>query len=427
MLTKDSRPDLQGLSRKPSDLKLHNQHLVVSLLKKGCPLSASELAAQSSLSKTTVSKILAKLCHQNIVSSAGKGDSTSEGGKKPELFILNPKLAVTIVLSLFRRSVLRCAIIDFGGEILYQKDVAITPEEGYPNLRDQAISCILDAIAVCETTQEHVCGIVISYTGIANAATGEILYPIQTFQSQYYPLRQDLMSQIPLDVPVFLDNACNYSGYAELLFDDNAAFDELCIMSFGEIVSGCILQLRNGIPRRRGIAGEFGHYILDPSSEDRCYCGCRGCLDTLLSITSVLNHGRQMSSRFPFSQTARRLEQGLVDIDELTAAANNNDFFAQEVLLRSIRYLALLIQNCCSLTTVSKVIIQGFYARTGTYFRQRLQEELEKSNHLHIHGDIVLEFSRYSEVSSDNDEYACIRGAGFFMSNLYLERLLSEL
>ena len=427
LFSKDSRPDLQCLSGKPSDLKLHNQQLVVSLLSHGHPLSASELASQSSLSKTTISKILTELCRLSIVCSAGKGDSTSEGGKKPELFALNSALAATIVLSLFRRDTLRCAIVDLGGNILYQKDHLLEDPQSYEVLRREMLACISQAREAAASFAGQLCGIVISYAGIANAETGDILYPIQSFQSQYYPLREDLRRQVSAGIPVYVDNSCNYSGYAELLFDDNLDYEDITVMSFGDIVSCCILQQRNGYPRRRGIAGEFGHYILDPSAKDRCYCGCRGCLDALLSKGAVLNFGRQLCLHFPFSKVARQMEQGSIDVEEIIAAANDGDPFSQQILLRSVQYLALLIRNCCSLATVSKVIIQGFYARAGTHFRTCLLEELKKTNQLNIHGDVVVEFSRYSEQGTEYDEYACIRGASYFMSDIYLDHLLSSL
>ena len=74
----------KNLSGKPVNIKQHNQKLVISLLEKKEILSAGELTSLTGLSKTTVSKILAELCKQGIVCSAGKGESTAEGGKKPE-------------------------------------------------------------------------------------------------------------------------------------------------------------------------------------------------------------------------------------------------------------------------------------------------------------------------------------------------------
>ena len=113
--------DPKNLSGKPVDIKQHNQRLVISLLERKKILSAGELSSLTALSKTTISKILAELCKQDIVCSAGKGESTTEGGKKPELFRINAELAATVVLSMYRKNVLDCAVIDLGREILYRE------------------------------------------------------------------------------------------------------------------------------------------------------------------------------------------------------------------------------------------------------------------------------------------------------------------
>ena len=134
VIFQENLTDSKNLSGKPVDIKLHNQRLVISLLERKKILSAGELSSLTALSKTTVSKILAELCKQDIVCSAGKGESTTEGGKKPELFRINAGLAATVVLSMHRKNVLDCAVIDLGREILYREKYTLTDGLTYPAL-----------------------------------------------------------------------------------------------------------------------------------------------------------------------------------------------------------------------------------------------------------------------------------------------------
>ena len=78
-----------GKSRKPKNIKFHNQRLVLSLMRQNAVISASEIAQRINLSITTVVKILAVLQENGLIKSMGKGSSTDEGGKKPELFAIN--------------------------------------------------------------------------------------------------------------------------------------------------------------------------------------------------------------------------------------------------------------------------------------------------------------------------------------------------
>ena len=86
-----------------------------------------------------------------------------------------------------------------------------------------------------------------------------------------------------------------------------------------------------------------------------------------------------------------------------------------------IEYLAIMIRSISCLNDVSKVIIQGMYARAGDDFLEMIRKELRKYNQLVLHGDLTVEFSQYSVKGEEDDDYACICGAGYAVSNLYLD------
>lgn len=86
--------------RKPRNIKAHNLRYVLSLLREHGNYTVSEISRESNLSVTTVIKIIDKLKQSGIVVSLGKGISTREGGKKPEVFAFNKqyKYAITIYM-----------------------------------------------------------------------------------------------------------------------------------------------------------------------------------------------------------------------------------------------------------------------------------------------------------------------------------------
>ena len=86
--------------RKPRNIKAHNLRYVLSLLREHGNYTVSEISRESNLRVTTVIKIIDKLKQSGIVVSLGKGISTREGGKKPEVFAFNKqyKYAITIYM-----------------------------------------------------------------------------------------------------------------------------------------------------------------------------------------------------------------------------------------------------------------------------------------------------------------------------------------
>ena len=64
---------------------------------------------------------------------------------------------------------------------------------------------------------------------------------------------------------------------------------------------------------RQGIAGEWGHNILDPQGPD-CYCGLKGCVETFLAGPHVERYYADLAGRdLPLADIVSRHEQGSDD------------------------------------------------------------------------------------------------------------------
>jgi len=417
----ESSADQKNLSGKPADIKQHNQRLVISLLEREKILSAGELSSFTALSKTTISKILTELCKQNIVCSAGKGESTIEGGKKPELFRINAGLASTVVLSMYKKNVLDCAVVDLGHEILYREKYSLEEGIKFSQLVEK-MHLALSEVQNCGVLDGMlICGIVVAYNGIVNCERGEILFPSQSAHALFYPVRDSLKGVFSQDVPIYINNACHYAGYAELLFENNDNVEKLAIISCGESVSACLLTNQQMLSGCSGMVGEFGHLIVNPNANTRCYCGCRGCIESLVSERAIVLSARAMSYSFPFSSVAKKAQNQDLSVGTLLQAAFGGDVFSQEVFAPVIEYLAILIHSISCLNDVSKVIIQGMYARAGEEFLNMIRNELKKYDQLVSHDNLTVEFSQYSIKGEEDDEYSCICGAGYLVSNKFLD------
>ena len=76
-------------SRKPKNIKYHNQRLILALLRSREVMTAGELAEQAHLSVPTITKILAELQARRLVKSMGKGEF--HGGGRQEARAVCPE------------------------------------------------------------------------------------------------------------------------------------------------------------------------------------------------------------------------------------------------------------------------------------------------------------------------------------------------
>lgn len=73
----------------PADLKYSNRIQVIETFLSGGVYSANDISASIGLSRQTVMKSIQFFLRSGLLVSAGKGDSTNLGGKRPELFTLS--------------------------------------------------------------------------------------------------------------------------------------------------------------------------------------------------------------------------------------------------------------------------------------------------------------------------------------------------
>ena len=75
--------------RKRKAVKQINRKVILNILRNSGEISIAELSKKVDLSKTTLMKIMNYYIGKGLVAVTGKGKSTEEGGKKPNIFKFN--------------------------------------------------------------------------------------------------------------------------------------------------------------------------------------------------------------------------------------------------------------------------------------------------------------------------------------------------
>jgi len=131
-----------------------------------------------------------------------------------------------------------------------------------------------------------------------------------------YPLRERLQARFAARVVV--DNDANAQAFAEYKFGLGRGCDPFLFLTVStQIGAGIVLggQIFRG---RTGTAGEFGHTILDPDSDQVCPCGNRGCLIALASgvaIPSPFRRQLNAGAASPLAQREPALAEAIADGD----------------------------------------------------------------------------------------------------------------
>jgi fructokinase len=148
--------------------------------------------------------------------------------------------------------------------------------EGYEAILD-AIVGLVRALASGVPHQDPTIGIGIP--GTISTTHGRVKNA-NTIELIGRPLKADLETRIGR--PVFVENDANCFALAEALH--GAGRDGRCVFGviLGTGVGGGIILDGRIWPGTQGIAGEWGHTLLDPAGPS-CYCGRSGCVEVFLS------------------------------------------------------------------------------------------------------------------------------------------------
>lgn len=163
--------------------------------------------------------------------------------------------------------------------------------ERVPTHRDRGYRAIVDAVA---TLVGRVCassGLALAETPVGMGMPGGVrrdglVKNSNTVCLNGMPFCADV--ERAMGRPVVFENDANCFALAETRFGAARRFADGVVFGviMGSGVGGGVCIGGRIWRGSHGIAGEWGHHVIDPSG-DPCYCGARGCLETFASGVAV--------------------------------------------------------------------------------------------------------------------------------------------
>ena len=260
----------------PSDGRARNLSLVRQTLHSSGAMSRADLSRALSLTRVTVSDLVADLMERGHVVELGQSEK-GRPGKPATLVDLNRRGLQIIGMDLAENGLLRAAVLDLDGNIVDRLERTIGPETG-----DAVVSQVLrlasDAVELATAT---LLGIGVGTPGIVNP--DGVVVEASNLGWKNVRLR-DLLQQ-HTGLPVLVSNDADAAVHAEYTFGDGS--DDMILVKIGRGVgSGLIVGGRRVRGAHSG-AGEIGHVTVGTDGGAMCNCGKTGCLETWMSVPNL--------------------------------------------------------------------------------------------------------------------------------------------
>ncbi|MBE5799330.1 MAG: ROK family protein [Clostridiales bacterium] len=375
----------RGQVAMPGDAKARNRQIMLRVIRSGKVLTAAEIHKMTGISRQTVMRFLQHYCQRGVIASVGFGESTSAGGKKPELFQFCDARKILCV-NLWPKAI-TLAMSDLVGEVYAVKEYAHQLSGDLDRELEDVRALAQQYLTGQGVELSALYGLVLTVPGTVDYDTRTLRYNSQSpAWGADVDMEQKLREHFGAHLTYYIDNAGKAAGRALLLEHPEYAAHRLLTMFTTWGVSACLIEKGHVLNGRDSLIGEIGHMIISDADEVVCGCGKRGCLESMVSLGRVR---RMLESLGEDSGTANGMT--LRRLFERSAAGEAR---CQQVSAYLAHCFAVALQNLSLSYNQEMVVFQGDFAWADQHFDECLKEELSQFRYYPRDGLFRIDYDR---------------------------------
>jgi len=349
----------------------------------------AELAEELDLSIPTTTKLISELIKDGFVKDFGKQET--DGGRRPNLYGLNPDSGYFVGVDVKRFSI-NIALINFKGEVIKYKDRISYKLGNTPESLNSLCEIISNFIIEISGVSDKILCVGVNMSGRVNPISG---YSYSYFYFEEKPLNELIESKIK--VRCFIDNDSRAMAYGEYMCGVAKNEKNMIFVNIGWGIGVGIIIDGKVYYGKSGFSGEFGH-INAFDNEIICHCGKKGCLETEASGWAIC---RTMLERVKKGSTT--ILQGKIESDEpllledIINAALEEDVLSIEIIEEVGNKLGKSISGLINLFNPELLVIGGTVSLTGDYILLPIKSAVKKYSLNLVSNDTEIKLSKLGD------------------------------
>ena len=278
-----------------ASLKETNRHAIMAYIYRHHNVTKQILEHELGLSLPTINTNLRALESEGLIS---KGEfMKSTGGRKAQAYELVPAACAAIGVSA-RASEVTMVAVDLRGTVLARK-VKTTQYRDNDAYYSRIGALITEFADTLEAKDIRVLGVAFSVQGIVSADGTKIAFGHIVGNTG---LTLEQLSQ-GIHMPTMMIHDADASAMAELWFGPTIS-DAVCV--YLERRPGGAVIVNGQLYRGPNLCnGTIAHMTIVPGGEE-CYCGQRGCMDTVCSPETLMEDGESLPGFFSVLEQGER-------------------------------------------------------------------------------------------------------------------------
>ncbi|MDE1177306.1 MAG: ROK family transcriptional regulator [Edaphobacter sp.] len=350
------RIDVTTLQTASSDIARDiNRDIILELIRFKQPLARADLARLSGLRPSTVSKIVEQLVRENWVT---EGAVVKPARGRPSTMLTVNSSMVTFALDM-RPDHSILAIVDLSGRFLHRENIP-----GFTDLKRTVVQ-IGKRIRGLRKQHPHMSfeGIGVSVPGRVHPITQRVLLS-PNLKWHDFDLKGALERESDLQVEI--ENDANVCLISELWYGRLQGARNVVLVAVAEGLGTAILAGGDMQFGSNGLAGEFGHVLVDPNGP-LCGCGQKGCWEVIASSRATVRM---------FNESSGRKVESVYEVMRLSEDGNRN---AIKALTAQARALGRGMRMITATLSPELILVVGDITSSWDSYHAIIEQELSDS------------------------------------------------
>ncbi|HYR47616.1 MAG TPA: ROK family transcriptional regulator [Candidatus Polarisedimenticolia bacterium] len=342
-------------------LRDRNRQRVLDVLRIRGRTSQADIARATGLSRTTIHTLIGELKEEEMVAEVD-GRPAGAGSGRPAVQLVLQRTSRAVLGIDFGHSHVQVAVADLAHNVLAERHRDLDVNHRAKEALDFSEEMAAEVLAEVGIDRSRVIGAGIGIPGPVDRERGTA--GSAAILPGWVGLRIADAMQKRLGLPVDIENDANLGALAELTWGagrdcTNFAYIKAATgIGAGLVIDGALLR------GATGTAGEIGHTTLDERGA-LCYCGNRGCLETVASGPAITRLVAEGNGEAP----------SLAEVIERAAAG---DVRCRRAISDAGREIGVAVAGLCNLINPERVIIGGLLSRAGSILLQPLRESIRR-------------------------------------------------
>jgi predicted NBD/HSP70 family sugar kinase len=219
-----------------------------------------------------------------------------------------------------------------------------------------------EVLAEAGTSRADIVGVGIGIPGPVDRARGTV--GSATILPGWVGIRIAAEMEARLGVPVEIENDANLGALAELTWGSGRGCTNLAYIKAATGIGAGIVIDGRLLRGASGTAGELGHTTIDQSGAI-CYCGNRGCLETVASGPAIVQLVGQRNGE-------------TLSLAQVISLAADGDMRCRRAIADAGMEIGVAAAGLCNLINPERVIVGGLLSRAGELLLKPIRESIRR-------------------------------------------------